>query len=539
MSFEPAIVVSSLAQAAPAVGLADWLHAPAVRWPLTAIYLAVLAVVSVYGLHRYWLVILLRRTRGRAAPLAPNRFGELPGVTVQLPLFNESAVAERVIDAACRLDYPRDRLHVQVLDDSTDGCAAIARRRVEYWRSRGVDIEYRRRPTRNGYKAGALADALPHAKGRFIAVFDADFVPPRTFLLDTIDHFTDPRVGMVQARWGHLNRDDSLLTRCQGVFLDAHFLIEHAARARAGRWFNFNGTAGVWRRQAIDQAGGWQGDTLTEDVDLSYRAQLAGWRFFYRPDVVCPAELPPTMSAFKSQQHRWAKGSMQSAIKLLPRLMRSDAPRGAKLEAFFHLTGPIVYPCVTLMALLFFPAIYVNLQPIGGGAAGAVVGLTLFALGSVSAGVFYAAAQRLAGRSWPATLASLPALIAVGIGVAANNARGVVEALVGRRSPFVRTPKFNTHRGGPNNDTPPPRTGVAMSLAELSLGTYVLACAALTATARAPAPAAAPGWWWWWLTLPFLLLFAAGYFYVGIGTLMELRRGRDVRPRSEVAHAVH
>ena len=308
----------------------SWLNNPFIRWPLTAAYIAVLLLVGLYGIHRYWLVWLYYRNR-RHVPRPHSRFEQLPGVTVQLPMYNEAQVAERIIDAAVALDYPREFLQIQVLDDSTDGSERIAAARVEYWASRGIDIEFLHRTNRHGYKAGALAEAIPRAKGALIAIFDADFVPEHDFLKRTVHQFTDPRVGMVQARWDHLNRGDSLLTRSQAIFLDGHFVIEHAARNRSDRWINFNGTAGVWRREAIESAGGWQHDTLTEDVDLSYRSQLQGWRFVFLSNVACPAELPPEINAFKSQQHRWTKGSIQTAKKLLPTLLRSNAPMRVKI----------------------------------------------------------------------------------------------------------------------------------------------------------------------------------------------------------------
>ena len=495
---------------------APWQVQPLVRWSLTGAYLMVLMLIATYGLHRYWLVYLYYRTR-RHQPRAAHDFDPLPRVTVQLPMFNEGNVAERIIDAACRLNYPREKLQIQVLDDSTDESARLAARRVASWAQRGVDIHYLHRAERVGYKAGALADALPVATGQFIAVFDADFDPPANFLHDTIHHFTDPGVGMVQTRWDHLNRHLSLLTRSQAIFLDGHFVIEHAARNRAGRWINFNGTAGIWRRQAILDAGNWQHDTLTEDVDLSYRAQMAGWRFVFLPQVTCPAELPPEINAFKAQQHRWTKGSIQTAKKLLPALMRSNAPLPIKVEAFFHLTSPMVYLYVTLMALLFYPALFVNMTPFENGTMSALVlGMSLFTLGTASAAAFYVASQKAQGRSvWP-TVAQIPVLMSIGIGIALNNARGCVEALIGHDSPFVRTPKYNLtrvdssgpRRAGSGRIIATPSIKLWMSLLEVALGLYVLHCAWLSLDVGHTV-----------VSLPFLLLFASGYFYVGLSSL--------------------
>ncbi len=510
---------------------------PTLRWAVTSVYLLVLLLISIYGLHRYWLVWLYYRYRGRK-PQPVGRFDTPPAVTVQLPMYNEAQVAQRVIDAACRLDYPLDRLLIQVLDDSTDESARIARQRVEFWANQGVDIQYLHRDDRRGYKAGALAHALPHAKGGLIAIFDADFVPDPDFLRRTVDYFTDPKVGMVQTCWDHLNRDDSLLTQSQAIFLDGHFIVEHTARNRADRWINFNGTGGVWRREAIESAGGWQHDTLTEDVDLSYRAQLAGWGFVFLQRVTCPAELPPEINAFKAQQHRWTKGSIQTAKKLLPTILRSDAALRVKTEAFFHLTSPMVYLFITLMALLFYPAIYLNLRSIDDGTIGGVVfGLSLFALGTASAGAFYTVSQHEVGRGVWGTILRLPVLMSIGIGIALNNARGCLEALFGHESAFVRTPKYNTtskeeHAGG---DTTPrrrenrgsrgvrgvrgvrgrgrgilatPSIKVWMSVLEIAMGLYTLECARQSLLVHRTI-----------VSFPFLLLFAGGYLYVGLTSL--------------------
>ena len=489
-----------------------WTVSPLVRWPLTTTYLAIIALIAIYGLHRYWLVFLFYRRR-RNVRRTLRHFDPLPSVTVQLPMYNEGNVAERIIDAACRLDYPADRLQIQVLDDSTDGSDAITRRSVEGWQQRGVNIQLLHRDHRTGFKAGALAEALGTARGTFVAIFDADFVPPPNFLLRTIHHFTDARVGMVQARWAHMNRDDSLLTRCQAIFLDGHFIIEHTARNRAGRWINFNGTAGVWRRETILDAGSWQHDTLTEDVDLSYRAQLAGWDFVFLPRVRCPAELPPEINAFKAQQHRWTKGSIQTARKLLPRLLKAPIPLKVKIEAFFHLTSPMVYLYVSLMALLFYPAISVNTLVVKrGNMLGLLLGMSLFAVGAASASVFYLASQGTQRRSLLATALKLPALMSIGIGIALNNARGCLEALTGHQSSFERTPKYNTTnpevRG--RGVIPTPSTKAWMSLIEVGMGLYTLLCAHLVMNTPSTV-----------ISLPFLLLFSLGYLYVGIGGLIS------------------
>ena len=288
---------------------------------IVIIYFTVLILLSIYGIHRYVMVHLFRKYRGRNPELkAP--FAELPEITVQLPIYNEMYVVERLIDAVCHIDYPADKFEVQVLDDSTDETQNIARALVERYQNKGINVHYLHRENRIGFKAGALAEGLKHAKGRFIAIFDADFIPSPEILLKTVHYFSDPEIGMVQVRWGHINSEYSLLTMIQSIMLDGHFVVEHTARNRSGRFFNFNGTAGVWRREAIASSGGWQHDTLTEDLDLSYRAQLRGWKFIFVPDVVAPAEVPVEINSFKSQQHRWAKGSIQTARKILPQVFK-------------------------------------------------------------------------------------------------------------------------------------------------------------------------------------------------------------------------
>src|ERR1035437_4705799 len=286
-------------------------------------YFFVLIILAVYGWHRYYLVYLYMSNRDKEAKPGPP-LDPLPVVTIQLPLYNEMYVADRLIESVCRIDYPRDRLEIQVLDDSVDAARGIAELAVRRFAAQGIDIKYYHRTDRTGFKAGALEAGLKVARGEFVAIFDADFIPAADFLMQLMPHFRDPKVAMVQARWGHINRDYSLLTKIQAILLDGHFILEHGGRNRGGRFFNFNGTAGVWRRIAIEDAGGWQHDTLTEDLDLSYRAQLRGWEFVFVPTVIAPAEVPVEMNAFKSQQHRWAKGSIQTCRKLLPSILRSN-----------------------------------------------------------------------------------------------------------------------------------------------------------------------------------------------------------------------
>jgi cellulose synthase/poly-beta-1,6-N-acetylglucosamine synthase-like glycosyltransferase len=465
---------------------------------LTA-YFSVLAVLSLYGVHRYHLVYLYLKHRHQA-PRPQSRFMELPAVTVQLPLYNEMYVAERLIRAVCAIDYPRHLLEIQVLDDSTDRTTAIVETVVEELRALGHDIHHVRRPNRAGFKAGALAHGLHTARGQFVAIFDADFVPQHDFLERSIHFFTDPNVGMVQARWGHLNRDYSLLTRVQSIFLDGHFIIEHTARNRSGRFFNFNGTAGVWRRACIEAAGGWQHDTLTEDLDLSYRAQLGGWKFVFLPEVVSPAELPVDMNAFKSQQHRWAKGSIQTGRKLLREIWGSRLPLKVKMEAFFHLTSNGAYVLMIALAVLMFPSLLIRRHLEW--THFLWIDLLLFASATLSISIFYLCSQREAQRSWLGALKYLPLLMALGIGLSVNNARAVVEALFNRESEFTRTPKYGVVRRGPRAGAWLYRGRRSLfTLAEAALAAYFVAAAVYCLFQQM------------YVSLPFLMLFVGGYLY--------------------------
>ncbi len=484
-------------------------------YALTA-YLIVLALVCVYGAHRYFLVTLYCRVH-RALPRQNARFDELPPVTVQLPMFNERYVARRTIEQACRIDYPRYRLEIQVLDDSTDDTQQIAQETAARLRAAGHNVVYIHRDNRSGYKAGALEAGQRRATGEFIAIFDADFLPRPEVLRETVHYFTDPRVGMVQSRWDHLNRDVSVLTQAQAVLLDGHFLIEHTARNRSGRFMSFNGTGGIWRKSAIVDAGGWQHDTLTEDLDLSYRAQLRGWKFIFLPELTSPGELPPEITAFKAQQHRWTKGGAQTCVKLLPKVLASaSTPWWVKLEAFFHLTGCVVYLLVVLLSLLVGPALYAKLingdqDPswrIG-------VECVLFIVGFGSPLIFYVLSQRVQHRSWFSSVKCIPALMAVGIGIAFNNAIATLEGFFGSTGEFVRTPKFGdeAHRRGNWRQ----RLGQFrhckpwQAWAELGIGLYLTACLV--------------GFFFfdnWYervsAAIPFLLMFILGYFYVATQT---------------------
>lgn len=409
-------------------------------------YYALLVALAVYGLHRYALVRLRRKfsAAGRTAPPDPEVW---PDLTVQLPIYNEPCVAARLIDAAAALRYAGS-LHIQVLDDSNDKTTGIVAGRVSAHRQAGVSIDHVRRGERRGFKAGALARGLELTGSELVAVFDADFVPPPDLLERMVPWFAGADVGMVQARWGHLNRDESALTRAQAIYLDAHFAVESAARCFSGRFFNFNGTAGIWRRRAIEEAGGWSDATLTEDLDLSYRAQLAGWRFVFLPGVEVPAELPETIAAFHSQQRRWAKGSLQTARRILPRVARAELPLATKVEAFFHLTNNSAYLLTLLLALLMVPAL--ALRHLSGIGWSLVVDALLFLTSTVSVVAFYVEGQRQVGREL--TAREILAVLPVGIGMSVVNAAAVLEGLVQRGGYFSRTPKSGGRAGLPELD---------------------------------------------------------------------------------------
>ncbi len=479
-------------------------------------YGLVLVILCSYGVHRALLSLqclwyskrLQRVTARRDLP------AELPRVTVQLPLYNEATVARRLIEAAGALDYPRDKLELQVLDDSNDETVAIARAAVKRLREAGIDAVYVRRPNRHGYKAGALDYGLTLAKGDLIAVFDADFIPQPSFLNEVVGHFGDPRIGMVQTRWGHMNRGANLLTSIQALMLDGHHLVENRARFASGCMFNFSGTGGIWRRAAIHSAGGWQHDTLTEDLDLSYRAQLVGYRFVYRGDVITPAELPEDMSAFRAQQYRWAKGTVQTARKLMRRVWSAPLSLHQRLEASFHLLPHVAYPMMVLLtilllpALLFMPATDVRML--------LIIDLPLCIGTTGSLAAFYGTAEVAQGRSAWSAIARLPALIALGAGLAPHLSAAVFDGLRNMSGEFVRTPKRGEARGRY-------RQAAKLPLVEMAL-TMVSAASVLAAIETEH-----------YFAAPFALLFMLGYGYVSTLVIQEQLARTSSAPAAEPA----
>ncbi len=448
-------------------------------------------------------------------------------VTVQLPLYNEMYVASRLIDAVAALDYPRSRLEIQVLDDSTDETTAIVADQVARLRAEGLDIRHLHRTVRTGWKAGALAEGLAAARGAFLAIFDADFVPRPDFLRATVPHFSDPTIGMVQGSWSHINRGFSLLTRVEAMLLDGHFQIEHTARNRSGCFFNFNGTAGIWRREAILGGGGWQHDTLTEDLDLSYRAQLAGWKFLYLPALDVPSELPVDVQGWKSQQYRWAKGSIQTGRKLLGKILRARLPLRTKIEAFVHLTNNASYVLMVLVALLIFPAMVLR----RGSPASVLllVDLPLFLFATLSVIVFYLVAQSArrsasgSPGSWRREVRYLPALLGMGIGLSLNNARAVISGLFQSGGTFHRTPKYRIERAGEEWRHKVYRVGASrLWWFEGLFALYFLGCTLWALYVGM------------WMSIPFLYLFLQGFSYMFLLSVLP----RFGRRRAERALAV-
>lgn len=482
---------------------------------LLTLYFGLLLLLSMFSLHRYLMLIFYYRYKQQ--PSTPEPMTVFPRVTVQLPIFNERYVVDRLLESVSNLKYPQDRLQIQILDDSTDDTVELTRAWAKRLTEMGFCVEHINRTDRSGFKAGALQKGNETATGEFIAIFDADFVAPEDFLNKIMPRFADSKVGMVQMRWEHLNRNYSLLTQLQSIMIDGHFVIEHAARHYSGRFFNFNGTAGVWRKTAIADAGGWQHDTLTEDLDLSYRAQLRGWNFVYIPWMVAPAELPVEINAFKTQQHRWTKGSIQTALKLLPAIWRSKFPLGIKIEATFHLANNFAYLLTLMVSVLMLPVLmareHLKFTP--------PIWVDVFLLFSATAsiGTFYVASQREILKNWRHQIRFVPLMMSLGVGLCVNNAKAVLEALLGMQSDFVRTPKFGVRTKRDQwwrKRYAGAKSGVALIETLLALYYVVIV-----------------GYCIWRLnyyTLPFMLLFLFGFGYVGVLSLVSIFRPSAPEP---------
>jgi cellulose synthase/poly-beta-1,6-N-acetylglucosamine synthase-like glycosyltransferase len=474
---------------------------------LEIIYALLATWLALYGLNSLVLTIIYGWARSRGSQAIP-RSCPLPSITVQLPIFNELHVAERLITAAAALDYPRDLLEIQVLDDSTDETAALARRAVAHYAKQGANIRYVHRAVRTGFKAGALAAGLRDATGEVLIVFDADFVPPRDFVRRIVPYFAFADVGCVQARWEHLNRHCSLLTQAQAIGIDGHFIVEQTARSRAGLFLNFNGSAGAWRRACIEDAGGWQADTLAEDLDLSYRAQLAGWRILFVPSITAPAELPPQFDALRRQQSRWAQGSIQVARKLLPSLLRSRQPLPVKIEGAIHLTGYLAHPLLLCTLLLTLPMVLTNSQ---------VFAFTpYFLLATVGPPLLYLVAQAARGSDWWPQLRFAPFLVLLGTGLALSNTLAIARAFMGHRGEFERTPKFGVQSDERQwRQSTYALRGTPLAWYELLMAAFALVVAQLASSIGVHSISC------------WLLVYAMGYVYVAAMSLVQARRPLD------------
>lgn len=483
-------------------------------WTVILLYFGILLLLAILGGYRLRMVFQFWRYR-HVKPQPKRRFAEaeLPRITVQLPLFNEMYVVERLVESVAQLDYPRHLLEIQVLDDSTDGTVQIAAAVVEKYRQIGHDIHYIHRNDRTGFKAGALENGLKMAKGELVAVFDADFTPRPDCLRQMVDYFSDERIGMVQTRWSHINRDYSLLTKVQEVLLDGHFVVEQTSRNRTGAFFNFNGTAGMWRRKAIEWSGGWQHDTLTEDTDLSFRAQLMGWRFVYLVDYDVPAELPVEMNAFKAQQRRWAKGLVQVGKKLLPRIWRHpQLSWQQKFELFFRLNGNLAAPLMILLSLLHIPVLMARFNQ--GLFHMMLLDVPLLLFSTISVVAFYGTAILYLHPQEKKRLWLIPLAMGIGIGLVFSNSRAVLEALFGIRSSFVRTPKYSVQTRRDNWLKAAKLYGRKhglLPMLELGLALYFVAAIWYAVHSEI------------YGTIPFLMIFLLGFGYMGMMSLFQER----------------
>ncbi len=483
------------------------------------VYIVVLSFLLAFSMRAFWLYYLYRKHRGTWRTKTPPQLGEWPFVCVQLPMYNEYSVAERVIRAAAALDYPSDRLEIQVLDDSDDETSELVASVVSELAAEGINIKHIRRGSREGYKAGALRHGFSLSNAEFFAVFDADFIPPKEFLKKTIPHFQDPEIGAVQTRWGYINDTSSPFAMLQAVILDGHFVVEQFVRSREGLFMIFNGTGGVWRAEAIRKAGGWESDTITEDADLSYRAQLAGYRILYLPDVVCPSELPLDVNAFKSQQRRWTKGGVQTMRKILPRVLSAGLPLKVKTEAFFHLAGNLAYPAMLTLAVLTLPMLIIKTTSSAYSWYFAIAGF--FIIGAFGFPVLYLNALRDTYPDWTRRAWLIPFLMSVAMGISLNNARAAVDGLFRNGGVFARTPKWGTNAASIYRLAE--RKGQA--IVEMLLGIYMLATYIYCMVSAQI------------ILLPFVGLYAIGFLVTGTQSyLSTLRASLTQIEKLSVAH---
>lgn len=479
-------------------------------------YFVALSILFVFGSGGFYMVYHYLKYRGNHLPIV-EELKDFPSVTIQLPIYNEQYVVRRLLDAVCNLAYLKESLEIQVLDDSTDETTTIIVERVEYYQNKGIDIKHIRRGSREGYKAGALKEGLKTARGEFIAIFDADFVPKPDFLLQTLPYLlSDNRIGMVQTRWEHLNSEYSFLTRAQAMALDGHFIIEQDVRNKAGLFINFNGTGGVWRKECILDAGNWEADTLTEDLDLSYRAQLRGWKFIFLKNVTSPAELPSEINALKSQQYRWTKGAVETARKILPRVWRSGLPLQKKVHATFHLTNNVVFPFILLAGILNVPLVFIKHQ---GGYETYFAIMALFVFAFMGSFLFYLYSQKDVYPDWKRRIILFPLFMAGSMGFAVNNTKAVLHGLLKKKSEFVRTPKYEiVHKTGSWTDKKytPAKLSVSVIL-EAVLAAY---CFFGVASSIYFLELAA---------VPFQLLFSMGYGLVAALSIKHMWHAREYR----------
>lgn len=483
---------------------------------LLVLYGAFLTFIMLYSFTQFSLALTYRKERRKKKVEVSPYEGPIPCITVQLPVFNELYVIERLIEQVANFDYPHDRLEIQVLDDSTDESFEVAAKKIAEVKARGIDIVHIKRPNREGFKAGALAYGLERAKGELIAIFDADFLPRADMLKRVLPYFDDPKIGVVQTKWEHINEDHSLLTRLQAFGLDAHFRVEQAGRNAGGHFINFNGTAGVWRKESIEDAGGWQSDTLTEDLDLSYRAQLKGWKFKYLEDLGSPAELPAVMNALKTQQYRWTKGAAECAVKNLPKVVRK---RGlglrTKVHAIFHLMNSFIFICVLGTSLLSIPILLIkNSFP-----QHEVVFhiATIYAISMVILAYYYwvsmVGPKKGSLHDFGKFLFRFPMFLSVSMGLSLHNAIAVIEGYSGRKTPFMRTPKFNIRKASDSiKDNKYLNKAVSvLTLLEVVLTVYFIGGIVLALVLQEYA------------LIPFHLMLTFGFGYVAWGSLLQYR----------------